>query len=66
MTSSIWEILNRDSMTSSIWGDFKSETAIIDPFRTQSSKKRIYSFVNNTGKSRGDRVYVNEENVPNI
>ena len=39
---------------------------MVDPFRVHSPRQRIYSFVNNAGKSRGDRVYANEENVPNI
>ena len=56
----------RDKMMNSSWEQFKSETAMVDPFRIQSPKRRIYSFVSNAGKSLGDRVYVNEENVPNI
>ena len=56
----------RDKMMNAPWEEFKSETAMVDPFRVQSPKRRIYSFVSNAGKSRGDRVYVNEENVPNI
>ena len=55
-----------DNMMNSTWEEFKSETAMVDPFRVQSPKQRIYSFVSNAGKSRGDRIYVNEENVPNI
>ena len=39
---------------------------MVDPFRVHSPKRRIYSFVSNAGKSRGDRVYVNEENVPHV
>ena len=39
---------------------------MVDPFRVQSPKRRIYSFVSIAGKSQGERVYVNEENVPNI
>ena len=57
---------NRDKMMNSSWEQFKSETAMVDSFRVQSPKRRINSFVSNAGKSRGDRVYVNEENVPNI
>ena len=56
----------RDKMMNAPWEECKSETAMVDPFRVQSPKRRIYSFVSNAGKSRGDRVYVNEENVPNI
>ena len=57
---------NRDKMMNSSWEEFKSVTAMVDPFRVQSPKRRVYSFVSNAGKSRGDRVYVKEENVPNI
>ena len=56
----------RDIMMHSLWDGFISETAMVDPFRVHSPKRRIYSFVSNAGKSRGDRVYVNEENVSNI
>ena len=57
---------NRDIIMPSTWEEFESETGIVNPFRVHSPKQRIYSFVSNAGKSRGDRVYVNEENVPNI
>ena len=56
----------RDIMMHSLWEGFISETAMVDPFRVHSPKRRIYSFVSNAGKSRGDRVYVNEESVTNI
>ena len=39
---------------------------MIDPFRVHHPKRRVYSFVHGTGKSRGDRVYVNEETVPHV
>ena len=56
----------RDIMMHSLWEGFISETAMVDHFRVHSPKRRIYSFVSNAGKSRGDRVYVNEESVSNI
>ena len=56
----------RDNMMNSPWLEFKSEATIIDPFCIQCPKKRIYSFVRHAGKSRGDQVHVNEENVPNV
>ena len=56
----------RDTMMHSVWEGFTSETAMVDPFHIYSHKQRNYSFVSNAGKSRGDRVYANEENVPNI
>ena len=54
---------DRDTMMHLVWEGFISETAMVDPFHVHSPKRRIYSFVSNAGKSRGDRVYVNEENV---
>ena len=56
----------RDIMMHSVWKGFISEPAMVDPFRVHSPKRRIHAFVNNAGKSRSDRVYVNEEGVPNI
>ena len=44
-----------DTMMSAPWEDFKSETGMVDPFRIQYPKKRIYSFVIDAGNSRGDR-----------
>ena len=43
----------RATMMHSMWEGFTSETAMVDPFRIHSPKQRIYSFVNNAGKSRG-------------
>ena len=43
----------RDHMMTTIWEGFTSAMALRDPFRTQYPKKRIYSFVHTTGKSRG-------------
>ena len=51
-------------MMHSVWKGFISEPAMVDPFRVHSPKRRIHAFVNNAGKSRGDRVYVNEEGAP--
>ena len=56
----------RDTMIHSVWEGFTLETAMDDFFRVHSPKRRIYSFVSNVGKIRGDRAYVNEENVPNV
>ena len=64
---------NRDHMMTSIWEGFTSAMALRYPFRTHYPKRRIYSFVNTTGKSRGGggggeggMMYVNDENVSNI
>ena len=40
----------RDTMMHSVWEGFTSETAMADPFRVHSPKRRIYSFVSNAGK----------------
>ena len=47
----------RDIIMHSLWEGFISQTAMVDPFLVHSPKRRIYSFVSNAGKSRGDRVY---------
>ena len=39
---------------------------MVDPFRVHHPKRRVYSFVRGTDKSRGDMVYVNEETVPHV
>ena len=57
---------NRDKMMNSVWEGFLPGTAMVDPFRVHSPKRRIYSFVSTAGKSRGDRAYVNEETVPHV
>ena len=46
--------------------DFKSKANLQHPFRIQFPNKVVYSFVALAGKSQGDRVYVNEENVQNV
>ena len=56
---------DKDKMNTE-WDRFKSETGLVDPFRAHSPKRCIYSFVSSAGKSRDDRVYVNEENIPHI
>ena len=48
------------------WEEFKSEPAIVDPFRIRYPKKRFVLLSKTLAKRRGDRVYVNEENVSNI
>ena len=57
---------SKDHTIKPIWDDFKSRCAIVDPFRVQFPKKRIFSFTMNQGKSRGDRVYISEDNLATI
>ena len=56
----------RDKTISKEWDKFKTEKNIIDPFRKQCPNKKVYSYIAPTGKSRGDRLYVNEDNINNI
>ena len=56
----------RDQLMTSTWEEFISAVAMVDPFRVHHPQRRVYSFVHGTGKSRGDRVYVNEETVPHV
>ena len=53
----------RDKLIKPHWDDFLSKNAIIDPFRVQCPKRKIFSFSAAQGKSRGDRVYVNEDSI---
>ena len=51
----------RDKMIFPIWETFLSENNMIDPFRQQCPKKKLFSFIGPQGKSRGDRLYTSEE-----
>ena len=46
----------RDTMMHLVWEGFYRRRPWLTPFRVHSPKRRIYSFVSNAGKSRGDRV----------
>ena len=56
----------RDQMMTSTWEEFTSPVAMVDPFRVHHHSRRVYSFVHSTGKSRGGRVHVKEENVSHM
>ena len=56
----------RDKTFTALWEEFKSELGLQDPYRVQHPDKRIFSYIASCGKSRGDRVYVNRESVPNV
>ena len=43
----------KDRTISSIWETFKSTCAVVDPYRAQYPRRRIYSYVAPAGKSRG-------------
>ena len=53
----------RDKLIKPYWEDFSSKNAVTDPFRVQCRKRKIFSFSGAQGKSRGDRVYVNEDSI---
>ena len=53
----------RDKPMTTEWTKLKLHAQIIDPMRIQFPKKKVYSFVGKMGKSRVDRVYVNEETI---
>ena len=57
-----------DKVVSKIWEPFLAETDMVDPFREQNPKKRIWSFIGTgaAGNSRIDRLYVNSVNMKNI
>ena len=57
-----------DKMVCKIWQPFLSKVDMIDPFREQNPKRRVWSFIG-TGaaqNSRIDRIYINSINIPNI
>ena len=57
---------SRDKMIKRQWDDFLTKKGIIDPFRVQCPHRKIYSFTTSMGKSRGDRVYTNEDSMARI
>ena len=55
-----------DRTISTSWEELKSLANLHDPFRIQFPTKVAYTLVAPAGKSRIDRVYVNEENVQQV
>ena len=51
----------RDKMIYPLWQNFRSKNAIIDPYRSQYPRRKVWSYVAPAGKSRGDRVYISED-----
>ena len=56
----------RDKIIYTKWELFKSQNAIIDPYRMQYPKKKNFSFIAPAGKSRGDRIYISEDNAKTV
>ena len=56
---------NVDKLACKIWQTFLSEVDMVDPYREQNPKRRIWSFIGtgSAGNSRIDRLYVNFENM---
>ena len=52
---------NHDKKFCRFWDDFKTRTHICDPYREKFSTTKLFSYTNNKGKSRGDRVYVSDD-----
>ena len=55
-----------DKMICRYWNDFKSKRKVSDPYREQYPSTKIFSYHNNNGKSRGDRVYISDNFVFNV
>ena len=61
--------LNRtDKAACQIWQPLLAEIDMVDPYREQNPKRRIWSFIGSgkAGNSRIDRIYVNSINMKNI
>lgn len=57
----------KDKMIHPIWQKILSERGIVDPFRSQCPKKKLFSFVSpQGGKSRGDRLYISEVKMASV
>ena len=59
---------NKDKLACQIWEPFLAEMDMVDPYREQNPKRRIWSFIGSgmASNSRIDRVYVNSINMRNI
>ena len=55
-----------DKMICRYWDDFKSKTRVGDPYREQHPSAKTFSYTNNHGKSRGDRVYISDTSMYNV
>ena len=56
----------KDRSFTAYWDTFKKDCNMTDPYRKKFPKRKIFSFIGPQGKSRGDRVYINEESLNNI
>ena len=58
-------LTSKDRQLNQIWEPFLSEMDMVDPYREQNPKRRVWSFIG-TGKSRIDRIYVNSRYINDI
>ena len=58
-------LTSKDKQLNQIWEPFLNEMDMVDPFREQNPKRRVWSFIG-TGKSRIDRIYVNSRYMNDI
>ena len=59
---------SKDKQLNQIWQPFLNEMDMVDPFREQNPKRRIWSFIGTgvAGNSRIDRLYVNSTHTNDI
>ena len=57
---------SKDKQISSIWIPFIEEMDMVDPFREQNAKRKVWSYTGKTGNSRIDRIYINANNIGNV
>ena len=59
---------NAEKLACKIWYHFLAEMDMVDPYKEQSPKRRIWSFIGSrkAGNSRIDRVYVNSTSMKNV
>ena len=57
---------SKDKVITPIWDDICSTIAVVDPFRMQYPRRRIYSFTAPAGKSRGDRIYISNDHSNSV
>ena len=56
---------SKDEQLNQIWTPFVNEMDLVDPFREQNPKRRVWSFLG-TGRSRIDRLYVHSTHTNDI
>ena len=56
---------SKDKQLNQIWTPFVNEMDLVDPFREQNPKRRVWSFLG-TGRSRIDRLYVHSTHTNDI